>query len=302
MGKRTKQYKKLMRKFEHMGFRQPYQILMTSDVILDTLKLDLITLMEKTLSTKNLKPMITQCCIRALYNKNQGPNRDPAVVNAIERAKGFERRRCGHLMDEDAKPESECVMSVVDPKGNGQNKWRYIVATLDEELRRRLRSVVPTPLMYVRRSVVILEPMAEATERTINRQEAEKLKEGIIRGPQQKRKRDDDESGSDSSDDEDAEGRTGEARAEKTKKKKKSYGPKQPNPLAVKKAKKEKADEAPRKESKPTTDTPAETKPKRKRRKKAGGAAEGDDGESGTPAAVDAAPQAEAGAVASAEE
>lgn len=63
MGKRTKQYKKLMRSFEFLGFRQPYQLLMTSDVILDTLKLDLIPLLEKTLSTKNLKPMITQCCI-----------------------------------------------------------------------------------------------------------------------------------------------------------------------------------------------------------------------------------------------
>jgi len=77
-------------------------------------------------------------------------------------------------MDEDPKSEMECMLSVVDPKGNGQNKYRYIVATLDEELvcwpaasffpwviahileqRDRLRSVVPTPLMYVRRSVVV---------------------------------------------------------------------------------------------------------------------------------------------------
>jgi U3 small nucleolar RNA-associated protein 23 len=63
MGKRTKQYKRLMRSFEQLGFRQPYQLLLTSDVILDTTKLDLVYLFEKTLSTKNLKPMITQCCI-----------------------------------------------------------------------------------------------------------------------------------------------------------------------------------------------------------------------------------------------
>lgn len=151
MGKRTKQYKKLMRSFEFLGFRQPYQLLMTSDVILDTLKLDLIPLLEKTLSTKNLKPMITQCCIvrppafeswvpadfgvqRALYDKNKGPNRDPAIVAAIERAKTFERRRCGHLMDEDALSERECMLSVVDPMENGQNKFRYVVITQDEEL------------------------------------------------------------------------------------------------------------------------------------------------------------------------
>lgn len=53
---------------------------------------------------------------------------------AIERAKTFERRRCGHLMDEDALSERECMLSVVDPKGNGQNKFRYVVITQDEEL------------------------------------------------------------------------------------------------------------------------------------------------------------------------
>jgi U3 small nucleolar RNA-associated protein 23 len=63
MGKRTKQYKKLMRAFQLLGFREPYQLLITSDVILDTVKLDLINLFEKTLSSKDLKPMITQCCI-----------------------------------------------------------------------------------------------------------------------------------------------------------------------------------------------------------------------------------------------
>jgi len=41
---------------------------MTSDIILDTLKLELITLFEKALSTKDLKPMITQCCIVCLFS------------------------------------------------------------------------------------------------------------------------------------------------------------------------------------------------------------------------------------------
>lgn len=67
MGKRTKQYKKLMRAFELLGFRQPYQLLVTSDVVMDTIKLDLVALFEKTLSTKNVKPMITQCCIVRLF-------------------------------------------------------------------------------------------------------------------------------------------------------------------------------------------------------------------------------------------
>jgi len=37
-------------------------------------------------------------------------------------------------MDQDPLSEYECMMSVVDPKGKGENKFRYIVVTQDEEL------------------------------------------------------------------------------------------------------------------------------------------------------------------------
>ncbi|KXX79598.1 rRNA-processing protein utp23 [Madurella mycetomatis] len=275
MGKRTKQYKKLMRAFQLLGFREPYQLLMTSDIIMDTLKLDLIGLFEKALSTKNLKPMITQCCIRSLYAKNMGPNRDPAVAAAIDRAKTFERRRCGHLMDEDPLTERECMLSVVDPKGKGENKFRYVVATQDEWLRERLRSVVPTPLMYVKRSVLILEPMSSSSAQAREREERAKFMDGIIRRPQ-KRKREEGGSGEDDSGKEDeGEGssknhQVGEAREQdKPKKKKKRYGPKAPNPLSVRKPKKiTTTDQKPRKPAAPPTGAPTEAKTKRKRRKK----------------------------------
>ncbi|KAK4158160.1 rRNA-processing protein utp23 [Chaetomidium leptoderma] len=293
MGKRTKQYKKLMRAFELLGFRQPYQLLVTSDVLLDTVKLDLVPLFEKTLSTKGLKPMITQCCIRALYGKNAGPNRDPAVVAAIERAKTFERRRCGHLMDEDPLTERACMLSVVDPKGKGENKFRYVVVTQDEELRDKLRSVVPTPLMYIRRSVMILEPMSSSSARVREREERSKFLDGIVRRPQ-KRKREEDGSGgeeeSGSEDEGEGEGEGGADRPrgaagqDKPKKKKKQYGRKQPNPLAIKKAGKSEADQKPRKPAAPSTELSTETKAKRKRRKKAGGAEGGPSAEQGGPA------------------
>lgn len=69
-----------------------------------------------------------------MYEKNMGPNREPGAAAAIERAKTFERRRCGHLMDEKPLTERECMMSVVDPKRRNENKFRYIVATQDELL------------------------------------------------------------------------------------------------------------------------------------------------------------------------
>ncbi|KAL0469177.1 Fcf1 domain-containing protein [Neurospora intermedia] len=304
MGKSRKAYKKLMRSFEQLGFRQPYQLLLTSDIVLDTVKLDIMNLFQKTLNTKDIKPMITQCCIRALYAKNKpGPDRDPNVPAAIERAKTFERRRCGHLMDQDPLTERECMLSVVDPKGKGQNKFRYVVATNDEWLRHRLRSVVPTPLMYCRRSVMILEPMSEASQQIRDREERQKFKDGIIRRSL-KRKREDGDDKEDSEGDSDSEGEggqgqevnkekstdaTGSAEQEQKekKKKKKNYGPKQPNPLAMKKAKKEddkkkKSPSDPQRPKKPSdtnADSTAEGKAKRKRRRKtAGGAAEGGGG------------------------
>ncbi|KAL2017834.1 hypothetical protein VTK56DRAFT_1636 [Thermocarpiscus australiensis] len=300
MGKRTKQYKKLMRAFQLLGFRQPYQLLMTSDVVLDTVKLDLMGLFEKALSTSSLKPMITQCCIRALYAKNVGPNRDAAVVAAIDRAKTFERRRCGHLMDEDPLTERECMLSVVDPKGRGENKFRYVVVTQDEWLRDRLRSVVPTPLMYVKRSVMILEPMSSASMQAREREERAKFLDGIVRRPQ-KRKReeadsDEENSGSEAEDEDHGEGKdsqAGEAEAKDTpRKKRKKYGPKGPNPLSVKKPKKKStADQKPRKPADSSAKAPAETKAKRKRRKKSKDAQGGTVEQAGKegPAATEAA-------------
>ncbi|KAJ4421683.1 hypothetical protein N0V85_000068 [Neurospora sp. IMI 360204] len=301
MGKSRKAYKKLMRSFEQLGFRQPYQLLLTSDIVLDTVKLDVMNLFQKTLNTKDIKPMITQCCIRALYAKNKpGPDRDPNVPAAIERAKTFERRRCGHLMDQDPLTERECMLSVVDPKGKGENKFRYVVASNDEWLRHRLRSVVPTPLMYCRRSVMILEPMSDASQQIRDREERQKFKDGIIRRTLKRKREDGDEGEEDSEGDSDSEGEevqkekstdgapdaAGSAEQEQTqkKKKKKNYGPKQPNPLALKKAKKEDdkkkkspsdQQQKPKKPAETNAEPTAEGKAKRKRRKKTGaGAAE----------------------------
>lgn len=50
----------------------------------------------------------------------------------IDRAKMFERRRCGHMPEEYPEPLSDhdCIMSCVDPKGGKTNKNRYVVATV----------------------------------------------------------------------------------------------------------------------------------------------------------------------------
>lgn len=154
----------------------------------------------------------------------------------IDKAKLFERRRCNHLPDEYPEPLSavECISSVVDPKDSKTNKHRYVVASQELDVRKSMRGVMGVPLVYINRSVMIMEPMAGATAQNREREERGKFREGLKRGSGSqgmKRKRPDGEDESEGGED-----ATGEDVVKK--KKIRGKGPKGPNPLAVKKPKK----------------------------------------------------------------
>ncbi len=215
--------------------------------------------------------VITQCEIRKLYEKKN----EPGIRDAIELAKNYERRRCGHHPDQYPKPLStlECLSSVVDPKQTGQNKHRYVVASQSQEVRRALRGVRAVPLIYIKRSVMILEPMADDSAEVRLREEKAKFRAELKkRTPSAKRKR---EEGSD----EEEEGGGGGAKlgnAEDKKKKKFGVG-KAPNPLSVKKSKKnpQQIEEEKRRKQKEEAKAAAE-KPKKKRRRRAKGNGDGE--------------------------
>lgn len=186
--------------------------------------------------------MITQCSIRHLYTAD-GP--DAATKNAwIDTAKSFERRRCNHHTLEEPLSTLECLTSVVDPKGSGTNKNRYVVASQDQKVRSTMRQITGVPLIYVNRSVMVMEPMAAKTEDFREAEEMGKVRAGLKgrRGPAPdpslKRKREDeDEEEGNAPEDTPAEG------ADAAPKKKAKKGPKGPNPLSVKKSKKKTAQE-----------------------------------------------------------
>lgn len=117
--------------------------------------------------------------MRHLYaaHKNAGPEARAGMAEAVERAKQLERRRCGHHPESFAEPLSTaaCLAAVVGPT----NRHRYVVATQDLELRRALRNVPGVPLVYVNRSVVIMEPMAAASADMLQRDERSKFRAGI---------------------------------------------------------------------------------------------------------------------------
>ncbi|KAF3060044.1 rRNA-processing protein utp23 [Daldinia childiae] len=269
--KRSKQYRKLMEQFSmSFGFRVPYQVIVDADFIAEAnkCKMDVMRRLEDTLHGE-VKPMITQCSMRHLYGRKS----EPGVEAAIEQAKNqFERRRCGHHPDEYPEPLStlECLQSVVDPKNNGVNKHRYVCAINDDTVRARLRQVAGTPMIFIRRSVMIMEPMATVSVKIRSKDEKSKFR-AELKAPTSKRKREDD---SDQEDVKQAAPRPAEA-DKSEKKKQKAQGRKEPNPLAVKKKKSKpdgNSDNQHSKEPKPeeavVTEADQTEAPKRKRIRK----------------------------------
>ncbi|KAK7465727.1 hypothetical protein VKT23_005698 [Stygiomarasmius scandens] len=106
--------------------------------------------------------MITQCCIHELYLQQKSNQ------TAVELAKTFERRKCNHR---EAIQGDECLKHVV----GDTNKHRYVVATQNQPLRVKLRSIPAVPLVHINRSVMVLEPPSDATIRAKNATEEQSL-------------------------------------------------------------------------------------------------------------------------------
>lgn len=104
---------------------------------------------------------------------------------AVDLAKDFERRKCNHFK---VRPEEECLTTMagvcllftsfgythysgrrteresnVLARIGNENKNRYIIATQSLELRKVLRLIPGVPLIYINRSVVLLETPSDAT-------------------------------------------------------------------------------------------------------------------------------------------
>ncbi|KAF2460110.1 Fcf1-domain-containing protein [Lineolata rhizophorae] len=248
-GKRAKQYRKMMHRYGiTFGFREPYQVLIDAQMIQDTarFKMDLVPALERTLQGK-VKPMITQCTMRHLYELAQrkpkpptkrtepsaAPPLDPQPLIALART--FERRRCNHHTLPAPLSTPACLLACIDPSSAGANKHRYVVATQDADFRAQLRNeVAGVPLVYVSRSVMVMEPMGKRTVDVREGVERGKLRRGFLEKEDgKKRKREEGAEGMEGGEDE--EGSAGE---EQPKKKNKVKGPKGPNPLSVKKPKK----------------------------------------------------------------
>ena len=77
--------------------------------------------------------------------------KEPGVSYLIDKAKTYERRRCNHLPEDypELLSATERLSSVVDPKDSKTNKHRYVVASQDLEVRKKMRAIMGVPLLCI---------------------------------------------------------------------------------------------------------------------------------------------------------
>lgn len=191
-------------------FREPFQVIVDDELVLASQKsaYNLRKGLERTIQGE-IKPMITQCCIQALYKSND--------QGAIDVAKTFERRRCNHPPS-DPLPPIDCIKSIVLP----DNKFKYILAIQKFELRKVIRNIPGVPLVFFKNSVMIMDSISKATVRYAEQLENSKLSGGLNDVSVGLKHEDSDEDGNN---------------PEENIPKKKRKGPKGPNPLSIKKKK-----------------------------------------------------------------
>jgi U3 small nucleolar RNA-associated protein 23 len=95
--------------------------------------------------------LMTTYCVYAELRK-LGPDMRPSAAFA----KKLEKRRCPHSP---AVSAAECIKEVIGET----NQHNYCVATQDLDLRIQLRCIPGVPLMYINKSVMIMEPVSKAT-------------------------------------------------------------------------------------------------------------------------------------------
>ncbi|WFD30308.1 hypothetical protein MSPP1_001326 [Malassezia sp. CBS 17886] len=187
--KRAKAYRRLVQQYVmHYRFREPYQVLGASQragrdlTAADNTFAESLVRFHVADPTRQLgvalhgkvKPMITQCCMVALYDAEKaalasGDRADAQRAKAtVALAKEWERRKCNHR---EALPPAECIADVVGPS----NQHRYMLAADDALVRRTRRRIVPgLPMLHYSQSVLVLEPMSDVTERDIAEREQAK--------------------------------------------------------------------------------------------------------------------------------
>jgi U3 small nucleolar RNA-associated protein 23 len=261
--RRSKKYRKIMSSYQmSFSFREPYQVLLDTSFLktCHSFHMPLQKYLENTLHGK-CNSFVTRCTLAKIMDAHQkqraksateggGKGRGPGRPDFLPPPTEVPLRHCKHKNDEGEElgvvSEARCLLDLLagQPHGNehAKNKQHYILATADADereqrsksfldVRERARMIPGVPIIYVKRSVMILEEMSGASERTIRKVEKDKFGEGLMGLGDRKRKRGEDGDGEDEDDELAADN---EQDGPKIRGMKRAKGP---NPLSVKKKK-----------------------------------------------------------------
>ncbi|KAJ5280508.1 rRNA processing protein [Penicillium angulare] len=215
--KRSKKYRKLMHQYEMtFGFREPYQVLVDSNFLqaVHNFKMELLPALERTLQGKP-KPLLTKCSLAALMAKQpiNPKTNQPYRPHHLPPPTELPLRHCSHNAASTPIDEVDCLLSLLSPSTDAKkNKEHYILATADppaakkadkadnpaqrkrkrddereEEralrrsraLRSGARSIPGVPIIYVKRSVMVLEPLSTHSETVREGHEKGKFRAGL---------------------------------------------------------------------------------------------------------------------------
>jgi U3 small nucleolar RNA-associated protein 23 len=242
------------------SFREPYQVLLDSHFLktCHAFHMPLQRYLENTLHGQ-CRLFVTNCTIAKVMAEFE--KEKEKVKASGGRPKGrpdflpppleVPMRYCKHKNNEGEElgviDESRCLLDLLagQPHGNelAKNKQHYILATAEPDekeqkrkgyldVRERARMIPGVPVVYVKRSVMILEELSGVSERSKNKAEKAKFSDGLI--DTRKRKRGEAGDGSDDELEDLLLEREEQAQGQKVRGLKRAKGP---NPMSVRKKK-----------------------------------------------------------------
>ncbi|KAF9939666.1 hypothetical protein BGZ65_009859 [Modicella reniformis] len=261
--KRHKDYKRYMKMYcKSFNFRKPYQVLVDADFIQAALdqRMDLRTMIPNVLCDAS-KQMATPCTMANL--KSRGEEGSGAFIAS----KRFEKRRCKH---QEAVDESICLSEIIADT----NPHNYVVASQSKKLRLKFAMIPGVPLLYIKRANLILEPPSEASLQAGKKIENQKT-HASTKELQTLKAVKISALGKVSIDpklikkiDAKKENRKQKVEIKKAKLLKKREGPKEPNPLSVKKKKSGTPPQPVKRKEAPPAMEESESAPEKKKRKR----------------------------------
>ena len=225
--KRSKRYRKTMTQYmlPPFSFREPYQVLLDAAFLraCHAFHMPVQKFLENTLQGK-CRLFITKCTLAKVTQDWEREQRKAGKLGRGGEVKGRPEflppptevplRYCKHNDEETALSEVDCLIDLLagQPRGNElpKNKQHFVLATAEVgdvekrgagrrgvDVREAARNVPGVPIVYVKRSVMVLEELSQASLRVKRQGEREKLREGLVGGGvgpgSRKRKRGDEE-------------------------------------------------------------------------------------------------------------